>query len=112
MEWFCEESKEDFEFDGCLFYGCDQCGANKDPVRTLQEFHSFNGKRNEDIKRKTPVKVEKLKEAGYWVHSKRECEWKELRKRSDVTDFIKTLRCVRFRFQLYFEEIFNRIKKG
>ena len=36
---FCQETNTIYEFDGCLWHGCDVCNANRNADGSLQEMH-------------------------------------------------------------------------
>jgi len=78
--------------------------VNRNEDSSLQEFNHVTRRKNEDIRRETLEKVDKLKEAGYCVRSIKECEWKMMKKRPEISNYLKTLRCVRPRFQLSFQK--------
>jgi len=82
VDGYCQSTNEVFEFDGCLFHACSVCSVNRNEDGSLQELNRLTGRKNEDIRRETREKVDKLKEAGYCVRSIKECEWKKMKKRS------------------------------
>ena len=78
MDGYCENSRELFEFDGCMFPACDKCSLNWNLDGSLHKFNPINRRRNEDIRRNTREKVEKVKEAGCCIQNMQKCEGEEI----------------------------------
>jgi len=78
-----------YEFHGCLWHGCPKCFKTKShshssvhPDRTLHEVYEC-----------TLEKIKKLKDLGYHVIEKWECEWDKTSKPTqNCNNFSSTLR--------------------
>ena len=89
---------------GCLFHGCDLCWTNKNRNGTLKEFN-WHGNKVEELKKDTQEITKKIEEDGYEVISIWECEWKRMKKRPEIAEFLKTLKTVQRRRKLSFHQI-------
>ena len=107
VDGFAPATNEGFEFDGCFWHGCDNCSAN--PDGSPKEVHPVNGKTYEQLRRETLNATKKLEEAGYKFDRIRGCEWKKLKRNSEVASFLKKLKCAEPRNQLTFEKIIEGI---
>ena len=110
VDGFAPATNEVFEFDGCWWHGCDECLVNQYPDSGVKEAHPVNGKSYEQLRQETLTKTNKLEEAGYRVNRIRECEWKKLKRNSEVVSFLKKPKCVEPRHQLTFEKIIEGIQ--
>lgn len=83
VDGYHEETRTVYEFDGCFWHGCPTCF----PVR--DETHARHlGKTMADVFRDREKKHALLRQAGYRIVSKWECEWKEERQHERIQDFL------------------------
>ena len=64
----------------------------------------------EELKKQTLEITQKIEEDGYKVISMWECEWKKMKKRPEVAEFVKTLKTVQPRRKLSFDQILKGIQ--
>ena len=80
VDGWCPESRTAYQFHGCYFHGCTNC---YEP----QETNALNGKTMakllEDTKKNTAYLRRHVHVVEMW-----ECEWKEIRKETDVKSFL------------------------
>jgi len=79
--------------------------ANRNADGSLEEIHPLNGKKHEDIQKATLKNTKMLEKTGYMFQRIRECEWKKLKKGTEVPSYIKILKSVVPYYQLSFERI-------
>ena len=96
---------------GCSFHGCDRCWTNRNRGGTLKEFN-WRGDKVEELKKQTLEITQKIEEDGYEVVSIWECEWKRMKKRSEIAEFLKTLKTVQPRRKLSFDQILKGIQNN
>ena len=76
---FCKFTNEIFEFQECVFYGCEKCNTNRDLNGNLKELRNkLFRKKFQDLQKSTQEKIEKLEEERYTVHQIYECQWKKM----------------------------------
>jgi len=83
VDGFDENTKTIYEFHGCFFHGHPNCISNmtsENPVSKL----SYNV-----LFKRTQQKEKMLKDAGYNVITKWECEWNKERQSDEVKEFLK-----------------------
>ena len=112
VDGYCERDREVIEFNGCLFHSCDLCSTNRNSDGSLKETNPINGRKHADIRKETLDKVQKLEEAGYKVRTVTECQWKKMKQQPDVAAFVKSLQCVKPRYQLSYKKIIEGVQKG
>ena len=98
-----------WQMHGCSVRGCDRCWANRNRDGTLKEFN-WRGDKVEELKKQTLEITQKIEEDGYEVISIWEREWKKMKKRPEVAEFVKTLKTVQPRRKLSFDEILKGIQ--
>ena len=98
-----------WQMHGCSVHGCDRCWANRNRDGTLKEFN-WHGDKVEELKKQTLEITQKIEEDGYEVISIWECEWKKMKKRPEVAEFVKTLKTVQRRRKLSFDQILKGIQ--
>ena len=89
---------------GCSFHGCDLCWTNRNRDGTLKKFN-WGGDKVEELKKHTLEITKKIEEDGYEVISIWECEWKRMKKRPEIAEFLKTLKTVQPKRKLSFHQI-------
>ena len=107
VDGFCEETKEVFEFLGCLWHGhgCRIC-------QTPGGVNPVNNKTFQELRQKTEEKIKLLEDCGFRVRFIWECQWKRLSLEEDVLSFTKTLKSVRPRRRLSFQKILKGVQCG
>ena len=84
VDGWCAETRTAYQFHGCFWHGCPKCYDQN-------ETNSVNGKTMavllEDTKKNTAYLRRHVKVVEMW-----ECDWKELRKESDVKSFLAPAR--------------------
>ena len=85
VDGYHEETRTVYEFDGCFWHGCPTCFPHR------HEAHPRHlGRTMADVFKDRNKKHDLLREAGYHVISKWECEWKRERTSNpDIQDFLK-----------------------
>ena len=74
VDGFCEETNTIYDFDGCLWHGCDVCNANCNADGSLREMHPIKNIPFSEIRKITQEKKQTLTAEGFRVMSVRECE--------------------------------------
>ena len=110
VDSFCEETNTIYEFDGCLWHGCDVCNVNRNGDGSLQETHSIKNIPFSQIREATQEKKQALNAEEFRVVSIRECEWLRIKKEQEIASFLKTLKCVQPKHQLPFEKFLKGVK--
>ena len=82
VDGYCEATKTVYEFNGCMFHGCQKCF---NPFST----NAF-GEKYIDLFNDTNRRKAYIQSKGYKVVEMWECEWKRLRRTPAVMDFVKT----------------------
>ena len=98
-----------YQMHGCSVHGCDRCWANRNRDGTLKEFN-WRDDKVEELKKQTLEITQKIEEDGYEVISLWECEYKKMKKRPEVAEFVKTLKTVQPRRKLSFDQILKGIQ--
>ena len=107
VDGFCEESKEVFEFLGCLWHG-HGCRIWQTPGGV----NPVNGKTFQELRQKTEEKIKLLEDCGFRVRFIWECQWKRLSLEEDVISFTKMLKSVRPRRRLSYQKILKGVQSG
>ena len=110
VDGFCQETNTIYEFDGCLWHGCDVCNANRNADGSLQEMHPIKNILFSQIKKATQEKKRALTAEGFRVASIRECEWLRIKKQEEIASLLKTLKYVQPKRQLAFKKILEDVK--
>ena len=74
VDGFCEERNLIFEFDGCLWHGCDVCNTNRNSDGSLREMHPIKSIPFSEIRKTTQEKERAITREGFQVVSVRECK--------------------------------------
>lgn len=72
VDGYDEENKTVYEYNGCLFHGCDRCYPP-------EMAHPLSGKPMHQLLRETVRKAQKIRAHGYTVETMWECEWETLK---------------------------------
>ena len=110
VDGFCEETNTVYEFEVCLWHGCDACNVNCNADGSLRETHLIKNIPFIQFRKTTQEKKRALTAERFCVVSIRECEWLRIKKQSEIVSFLKTLKCVQPKHQLSFEKIVKGIK--
>ena len=110
VDGFCEETNTVYEFEGCLWHGCDACNVNCNADCSLRETNQIKNISFSQIREATQEKKQALTVEGFYVVSIRECEWLRMKNQSKIVSFLKTLKYVQPKHQLSFEKIVKDIK--
>ena len=94
---------------GYSFHGCNLCWTNRNRNGTLKEFN-WCGDKVEELKKHTLEITQKIEEDGYKMISIWEYEWKRMKKRPEIAEFLKTLKTVQPRRKLSFDQILKGIQ--
>lgn len=90
VDGFDKENKTIYEFDGCIFHGCNICFApfNRSPI-TGEYFNVIRKRHDERLKQLKQFVIEN----NYKFKQIRECEWdKEQTNKKDIVDFLKKIK--------------------
>ena len=79
VDGFCKETNTVYDFDGCLWQGCDICNTNRNPDGSLKETHPKRKILFAAIRKMTKEKKQPLTTKGFQVVSIRECEWLKIK---------------------------------
>lgn len=97
VDGYCEKYKLCFEFDGCLFHGCDECKCSLLETNPLSNIPMIY------LREKTLAKHELIKSLGYNLIVIKECHYNKIKKANLITKYVE---------DLYFNNIFqNYINK-
>ena len=91
VDGFCEETNTVYEFEGCLWQGCDACNENRNADGSLRETHPMKNIPFSQIREATQEKKRALTAEGFRVVSIRECEWLRMRKQSEIATETSTI---------------------
>ena len=79
-----------YEFHGCFFHGCTTCFKHR-----TQRHLKLNNANAHEVRERTELKTQALREAGYEVLEMWECEWSQLKKdNTKVKTFVEQLELV------------------
>ena len=79
-----------YEFHGCFFHGCTTCFKNR-----TQRHLKLNNASCYEVRERTELKTQALREAGYEVQEMWECDWSQLKKdNTKVKTFVEQLELV------------------
>ena len=87
VDGFCQDLKQIFEFQGCFWHGCPKCYKNNrdQPIKKAVEGDSFESRYESTV-----YKINNLKEEGFEVIEKWECDFaRELKLNKSMNEFIE-----------------------
>ena len=87
VDGFFEETNTVYEFEGCLWHGCDACNVNRNADGSLREAHPIKNIPFSQIREATQEKKRALTAEGFRVASIRECESLRMKKQSEIVFF-------------------------
>ena len=93
VDGYSEQQNIAYRFLGCFFHFCDQANTNRNADGTLQETHPLKNISHTVIWKETEDNKKRLEE-GFRVVEMRKCEWVNIRKKPEVSRFLKTLKSV------------------
>ena len=70
----CQETNTIYEFDGCLWHGCDVCNTNQNPDGSLKETQPIRKISFAAIRKMTKEKKQAITAEGFRVVFIRECD--------------------------------------
>ena len=70
VDGFCAEQNICFEYNGCLYHGCERCNAHR-----ANDIHPYYPLTFAQVRERTQRKVEYLEHLGYTVVTKWECDF-------------------------------------
>lgn len=85
VDGFDKNTKTIFEFHGCFFHGHPDCISNMTSINPVSNL-SYQA-----LFKRTKQKERMLRNKGYEVITKWECEWNAERQSNEVKDFLKTV---------------------
>ena len=74
VDGFCKKTNTVYEFDKCIWHGCDACNVNHNADSSLQETHPIKNIPFSQIREAMQEKKRALPTEGFRVVSIRECE--------------------------------------
>lgn len=82
IDGYCPKTNTCFEFDGCLFHGCNECKYSKFDINPINK-HTM-----EFLRKKTSAKHKMIQELGYDLITIKECQFRELKAQGGLNDYV------------------------
>ena len=111
VDGFCQESNQVFQFLGCFWHSCIFCNTNKNSDGSLQEIHPVKKIPHSEVQKATLENKRRLEAEGFTVIEVRECQRKQLAKRTNIAAYLKVLEVSSTKEAIVFSQNCRRSEK-